>query len=104
MGRRRAAGVAFRALGNEPSWNLEIGPDQQLVLNTDLGQRRTTTRHVEPAVDGARTTYRAANDGQDPTVVVERRPCNDTMSGELFDAAVTVTFESATLHGCGRWL
>ena len=59
---------------------------------------------VEPVVDGARTTYRAANDGQDPTLVIERRACNDTMSGELFEAAVTVTFESVTLHGCGRWL
>ena len=96
--------VAFRALGQEPAWNLEIGPDQRLVLTTELGARRTEARHGEPVVDGARTTYRADNESRDPTVVVERRACNDTMSGELFEAAVTITFESAELHGCGRWL
>ena len=60
------------------------------MLSIELGQRRTAARHLERVVDGARTTYPAGNDGQGATVVVECRAGSDTMSGELFEAAVTV--------------
>jgi uncharacterized membrane protein len=34
--------------------------------------------------------------------VIDRTPCNDTMSGELFDHTVVLTFEGTTVYGCGR--
>jgi uncharacterized membrane protein len=36
--------------------------------------------------------------------MVERRACADSMSGEAFVAAVTVTLADRVLHGCGRFL
>ena len=43
----RRRGATFRALGNEPSWVLEISP-QQLTLTTELGQRRTEFPYRDP--------------------------------------------------------
>ena len=75
------------------------------MLVTDFGARRTEAAYTGAvAGDGGRTTYRTASDAGEITTVIERRPCADTMSGEGFEAAVTVTFEERILYGCGRFL
>jgi uncharacterized lipoprotein YbaY/uncharacterized membrane protein/membrane-bound inhibitor of C-type lysozyme/heat shock protein HslJ len=94
-------GVTFRALGNEPSWYVEVLGDRFVVV-TELGANRLELPYAEPAVAGSSTTYRAA--GSAVSVRVERRPCNDTMSGEAFEATATVTLEDRVLNGCGRFL
>jgi uncharacterized membrane protein len=96
-------GVTFRALGNEPSWYVEEFPDRAAIV-TDLGTNRTELAHGGAVVEGTRTTYRAAAGGREATVVIDRRACADSMSGEGFEAAATVSFESRTLRGCGRFL
>lgn len=94
-------GAIFRALGNEPSWNLEVHADR-LVLVTDLGTERAEFPYSDPIVEGARTTYRSA--GGELVAVVERQACVDTMSGEVFEASATLTVTGGTLRGCGRFL
>jgi uncharacterized membrane protein len=94
-------GVMFRARGNEPSWLLEIS-QQQITLTTELGARHTDFPYREPTIAGARTTYRTFAGTQEILVVIDRMRCNDSMSGEPFESAVTVTFENATLYGCGQ--
>lgn len=96
-------GATFRALGNEPAWYVEIFPDRLAVV-TELGTNRTELPHGGPIGTGARTTYRAAGDGREATVTIDRRACADSMSGEAFEAATTVSFENETLTGCGRFL
>src|SRR5690606_4276724 len=95
-------GATFRALGNEPAWNLEIFPDR-LVMVTNLGADRAELAHDGAVADGARTTYLAAGE-RELTAVLERRTCTDAMSGEAFEAAATVTFGGETFRGCGRFL
>ncbi len=96
-------GATFRALGNEPSWYAEIFPDR-LAIVTELGTNRTELPHSGPVVEGGRTTYRAAAEGRQAIVSIDRRACADTMSGEGFEAVATVSFENRTLLGCGRFL
>jgi putative lipoprotein len=95
-------GASFRALGNEPSWSLEIFRDR-LAMITELGARRTELPYTVSSV-GASTTYRASGDGRELVAVVDRTACVDTMSGETFEYAAAVTFDGAMLHGCGRFL
>jgi putative lipoprotein len=97
-------GVVFRGLGQEPAWNVEIERERKIVLVTDYGATRTEVAHAEPRVEDARTTYRSAAAATALTVVVERRACADSMSGEAFEAAVTVTLADRLLYGCGRFL
>jgi uncharacterized membrane protein len=94
-------GVVYRARGNEPSWLLEIS-QQQITLTTELGAHHTDFAYREPTIAGARTTYRTFAGTQELLVVIDRMHCNDSMSGEPFESVVTVTFENATLFGCGR--
>src|SRR5690349_6502038 len=96
-------GATFRALGNEPAWYVEIFADR-LVIVTELGTKRTELRHSGAAEAAGQITYRAAAEGHEATVVIDRRACADSMSGEGFEAAATVSFENRTLHGCGRFL
>jgi putative lipoprotein len=96
-------GATFRALGNEPAWYVEVFADRLTVV-TDLGTNRTELEHSGAAAEGGRTTYRAAAEGREATVVVERRACADSMSGEGFEAVATVTIDGVSLRGCGRFL
>lgn len=96
-------GARFRALGNEPSWYVEIFPER-LAIVTELGAHRAEMPHRGPVVEGGRTTYRSTTEAHPTTVVIERRACADTMSGEAFEAAATVQLDGRTLTGCGRFL
>jgi len=94
-------GVIFRALGNEPSWYVEVLEDRFAVV-TELGTQRLEVPYEEALVEGTSTTYRGRE--SPVTVRVERRPCNDTMSGEAFEAGATVILADRVLNGCGRFL
>jgi len=96
-------GVAFRAIGQEPGWLLEITEGEGFLLVTDYGANRDTYAYVEPQVDvEARRTRYMLSEG----VVIEIRgeSCTDTMSGEAFAVSVTVFRPERDLRGCGRAL
>lgn len=97
-------GVTLRALGNEPAWTFEVQGRDRLIVTTDVGATRTELPWSVPTVAGARTTYDAATGEHSLTAVVERTACVDTMSGEAFEAAVSLTLDGKTLRGCGRFL
>ncbi|MCP4406477.1 MAG: hypothetical protein GY807_01690, partial [Gammaproteobacteria bacterium] len=95
-------GADFRAVGNEPGWNLEIREGRRIVLVTDYGASRIELALPEPMVDTeARTTRWNAGE---LTLEVIGRPCRDSMSGEPFEARVVVTWQGKMLRGCGRAL
>lgn len=97
-------GVAFRAIGQEPGWLLEITNGIEILLVTDYGEHRTSYPYVEPIVhqEERRTEFITGDDG----TVVEIRgvPCRDSMSGEEFEVSVTIKQTDGELKGCGRAL
>lgn len=96
-------GVAFRAIGQEPGWLLEITNGEEILLVTDYGNNKKSYPYVEPQEDqAARRTVFEVNDNI--SVLIEGRPCSDTMSGESFEVTVTVTQGGKMLKGCGRAL
>jgi uncharacterized membrane protein len=96
-------GVAFRAIGQEPGWLLEITNGEEILLVTGYGQNRKAYPYVEPQEDkAARKTVFPVNDST--RVLIEGKPCIDSMSGEAFEVTVTVTLGEKTLQGCGRAL
>jgi uncharacterized membrane protein len=96
-------GVAFRAVGQEPGWLLEITNGEEILLVTDYGKSRNAYPYVEPREDKAvrKTVFQI--DGH-TSVLIEGKPCSDTMSGESFEVTVTVMLGAKTLKGCGRAL
>jgi len=97
-------GVDFRAVGNEPGWMLEISQGTRIKYNGDYGATKLELRANRPAENqAARQTRYTAEDGSHRMIVlIERAPCQDTMSGERFESRVTLTVDGRELNGCGR--
>ena len=96
-------GVAFRAIGQEPGWLLEIINGEEILLVTGYGKNKNSYPFVKPQEDkNARKTVFQID--ADTSVLIEGKPCSDTMSGESFEVTVTVTQGGKKLKGCGRAL
>lgn len=97
-------GVAFRAIGQEPGWLLEIINGEEILLVTDYGETHTSMPYVEPIVhqDGRHTQYIVA--AFETSVEIQGVPCQDSMSGEEFEVTVTIRQRTRELEGCGRAL
>lgn len=96
-------GVSFRAIGQEPGWLLEITDGDKIILNRHYGQDTLSFTYMQPVVDQSkRLTVYQVDDSL--SILIEGKACEDVMSGELFQAQVTITFQDSILKGCGRAL
>ncbi|MGL6222856.1 MAG: META domain-containing protein [Steroidobacteraceae bacterium] len=95
-----AAGTAYRATGNEPSWRLDVSATEMSLL-TDFGQTRVVAPAPTVAVTGATRTFVARSTQGEITATFVDRVCVDTMSGMPHPQSVTVVAGSQTLTGCG---
>ncbi len=102
----KLSGADFRAIGNEPGWNMEIRDQSEIILTTNYGAEKHVFDLPEPEIDkAARTTrYKVDQAGQEMILTITGEPCNDSMSGEEFESWVKVVFNGKTLNGCGRAL
>jgi membrane-bound inhibitor of C-type lysozyme/uncharacterized membrane protein len=100
----RARGALFRAVGQEPGWQLEIHPDR-LVMVYQFGERRAATPNpgalTDPGAEGVRR-WDATTEAHVLSITVHDQECADTMSGELFPASVRVVLDGTEFVGCGR--
>ena len=94
----------FRALGQEPGWQLEIRKGAEMRFIYDYGRGMAVTPASRAQVDsGSGTlTYRAATEANDLRVVIVPVACTDSMSGRSFPATVSVTLNGRTFRGCGE--
>ena len=99
-------GVDYRARGNEPGWHLEISKGDKIVFVADYGNNVYTFVAPQPVVnqDARKTIYKVLDDQHIMEVLIEGRPCSDTMSGEPFDTTATVILDSKKYRGCGMAL
>ena len=100
--RAREEGVAFRAVGQEPGWFVEVTPGEGLVATLDYGERTITlpAPEVTPLNGGARG-YQAEGDGQVVQIVIEPLTCFDGMSGQVHPETVTLAVDGQRYQGCG---
>jgi len=96
-------GVAFRAIGQEPGWLLEIRNGEEILVVTNYGQDRKVFPYVDPREDKAARKTVFEVDAH-TSVLIEGKPCSDSMSGETFDTSVTVILGGQVFKGCGRAL
>jgi len=101
----RLRGVEFRSTGNEPPWVLEVLPDQ-LVFISDYGTARLAMPRPAALADPANTAtvYTAISEARRLEVRIEARECIDSMSGERFEAMVSVETDGRRYQGCGQAL
>jgi len=97
-------GVAFRAIGQEPGWLLEITDGTEIMLSTDYGQNVNSYAYVDPIIyqEQRRTLY--VIDEENIEIEIRGEACQDVMSGEEFAVSVTIRISDKELKGCGRAL
>lgn len=100
----RSRGVAFRAVGNEPGWLVEIGQGDAPSLHAqlDFGSRKLDIASVQPRAKGDGWTGKSAN-GTQVELITERKPCQDD-AGATFDVTAQLHAGGKTYTGCGAFL
>ncbi len=100
-----ARGIAFRAVGNEPGWFVEVNPGDapRLHATLDYGERKIEVTKVQ-ALSGLLGWAGRTADGTEVRLLVERAACQDGMSAELFEAKAELTVASQRYDGCGAFL
>lgn len=99
----RAAGIDFRAIGQEPGWMLDIYQQNRITLLWDYGDNFVEFPLSAPTYpqEGS-TRYETQASGRTLAVTIRRFPCEDAMSGAPYPATVEVVIDGRTLQGCGK--
>lgn len=99
-------GVDYRALGQEPPWQLEISTGKGFLLVTEYGANQVEFPYAEPEINQAQRTTRYTSwlHGKRIDITIKGEKCNDSMSGETFSSRVELGWQGKTLLGCGRAL
>ncbi len=96
----------FRAVGQEPGWQLELRIGSEMRFTYDYGKNSAVTPAARAQVD-ARTgtrSFHAVTEANDLRVEIVPVACQDSMSGKSFPATVTVTLNDRSYRGCGESL
>ncbi|HXG99462.1 MAG TPA: hypothetical protein VNI79_03485 [Sphingomicrobium sp.] len=89
-------GSAYRAIGNEPFWDLTI--DQRGMVFTDRGTNVQVAQPTPVAINGvAGEIYQTPRLG----VNIVHRQCSDGMSDRVYPDSVSVTVDGRPYRGCG---
>jgi uncharacterized membrane protein len=100
----RDRGAAWRGIGQEPGWTVEIETGGRIIYEGDYGATRISAADPGPQQQGSATVWQVTTEQGDLRVTFEELPCQDAMSGEEMPFTVTVTVNGQELRGCGRRL
>jgi len=101
----RTRGIAFRGIGNEPGWLVEVGAGETPALHAELdyGERKIDIAHAQPLA--AATGYMGTTgDGVEVKLRLQRGDCSDGMSDETYPVSAKLNVGDKTYAGCGRFL
>lgn len=92
----------FIVLGNEPFWNAEIIPNENIIAFKDVATERSYTfPYTKPLVSGSKTSYTIKNDkGESLKLVISKENCNDGMSDRNYYYSAQVELNSKHMSGC----
>jgi putative lipoprotein len=96
-------GIAFRAYGNEPFWDVEISENG--IVFSQLGQPRTAFPYTLPDLSETSRVYRSIT--KEPPqhrieISLREKRCIDSMSGEHFSFAAQVKLDGRRYVGCAK--
>ncbi len=97
----RRRGVNFRAVGNEPGWELEIQDGKQILFVASYGMERIVLPDPGVQVDGNTRSYHSVSGPHEFRVEIVNETCTDTMKGDEFPSETSVLFDGQVYRGCG---
>jgi uncharacterized membrane protein len=90
----------FKALGNEPFWNVEISASG--IVFELMGESALDFPYYPAVRSDARRVYSSRTAHHSIEITIERASCADNMSGARFDYAATVRIDGAEYRGCAK--
>ena len=101
----RSRGIAFRGIGNEPGWLVEVGAGGTPALHAELdyGERRIDVAHAQ-LLAGATGYVGTTGDGVEVKLQLQRGDCSDGMSDEAYPVSAKLNVGDKAYTGCGRFL
>ena len=96
-------GIAFRASGNEPFWDVEISENG--IVFSQLGKPRIVFPYAQPDVSDTMRVYRSITKERLQhriEIALHEKRCIDSMSGERFSFAAQVSLDGRKYVGCAR--
>ena len=104
-------GIVFYAIGNEPSWSINIKKNKGVLFTSQDGQQYTATSISRLAsIDTKSITYRSVNEQGEMLITLSKEKCGDTMSDDSFSYSVSGQIklkgkkEFETYKGCGNFV
>jgi uncharacterized membrane protein len=100
-----ARGIAFRGVGTEPGWLVELGTGETPTLHAELdyGERKIEVARTQP-LPGATGYAGTSSDGAEVELQLQRKECNDGMSDQSYPISAKLGVDGKTYAGCGRFL
>lgn len=101
----RTRGIAFRGIGNEPGWLVEVGTGELPALHAELdyGERKIDVERVQ-SLSGALGYTGTTSDGVEVELQLQRGDCSDGMSDQTYPASAKLSVDGKAYTGCGRFL
>lgn len=98
---KKAAGIDFFALGNEPFWLMEMDKDKQIsFLQVDSTQPAIFP--YAPAVQqNGQFVYNVQRDSATMQIIITPQFCSDGMSDNWYEYKVEAKYNGVTYVGCG---
>lgn len=104
----KARGIAFRGIGTEPGWLVEVGAGENPALHADLdyGERKIDVAHAQVTIGASGVSAYAgtASDGTEVKLQLQAGDCSDGMSDQTYPVSATLSVGGKTYAGCGRFL
>ncbi len=101
----KARGIAFRGIGTEPGWLVEVGAGENPALHAELdyGERKIDLAHAQ-VFTGASGYAGTTSDGVEVELQLQREACSDGMSDQTYPVSTKLSVGDTTYTGCGRFL
>lgn len=98
------AGKSYNLSGNEPFWNVKI--EDSGITFTQMGGDAVYFPASVAKAGGSNRIYDTSTtlDGRtvEMRIIMEDKPCNDTMADKTYSYKVTVSMDGKTYKGCGE--
>ncbi len=102
--KKRAEGIDFAGVGNEPFWNLEINNEKFILFKIADWQKPVIVPIEKPLINKDSTFYKLKSDTTNWSITIFPQFCSDGMSDYLYEYKVSVHYKGTLYKGCGIML
>lgn len=98
---KKAAGIDFFSLGNEPFWLMEIDKDKHISFLQVDNEKPVLFPYTAAETQNGQWTWNVQTETDKLQIIVNRQFCSDGMSDNWYEYKVAINFNGIAYAGCG---